>query len=123
MTSSLTLHNLLLKINYMKLLKEFKFQQNLQMEFTKNDKVLKHKIFIDPWFDSEKIEYNYINIDELSDINHNQLSSIVGWWTCKGSGWTINLIIKHQLVIPEITPCEGSSYFPLPKELRNPMKV
>ena len=78
MTSSLTLHDLLLKINYMKLLKGFKFQQNLQMEFTKNDKVLKHKIFIDPWFDSEKIEYNYINIDELSDINHNQLSSRVG---------------------------------------------
>ena len=37
----------------------------------------------------------------------------------EGSSWTINLIIQHQLVISEITPCEGSSYFPLPKERRN----
>ena len=30
--------------------------------------------------------------------------------------------MQHQLVISEITPCEGSSYFPLPKELRDPIK-
>ena len=34
----------------------------------------------------------------------------------------INWILQHQIVISEITPSEGSSYFPLPKELRNPMK-
>ena len=37
------------------------------------------------------------------------------------SSWTINSKIQHQLVILEIAPCEGSRYFPLPKELRNPM--
>ena len=37
-------------------------------------------------------------------------------------GWTINSVIQHQLAISKITSCEGSFYFPLPKELRNPMK-
>ena len=45
-------------------------------------------------------------------------------WTYEGSGWTINLIIQHQLVISEISaPCEGSSYFPLSKELANPINA
>ena len=43
-------------------------------------------------------------------------------WTYEGSGWTINSIIQHQLIISEIASCEGSSYFPLPKEPRNSMK-
>ena len=40
----------------------------------------------------------------------------------EGSGWTINSIVERQLVISEINSCEGCSYFPLPKELRNPIK-
>ena len=42
--------------------KEFKFRQNLQIEFTKSGEV---------WFGSEKIEFNDINIDELLDIQPN----------------------------------------------------
>ena len=41
---------------------------------------------------------------------------------CEESGWNINSIIQHQLIISEIASCEGSSYFALPKELRNQMK-
>ena len=40
-------------------------------------KFLKQNIFWDLWFDSEKIEFNDRNIDELFDIQHNQLSSRV----------------------------------------------
>ena len=40
----------------------------------------------------------------------------------EGSVWTINSIIQYQLIFSETAPCEDSSYFPLPKELRNPMK-
>ena len=47
----------------------FEFQENLQIEFTKNDEVFKNN-----WFDSEKIEFNDINIDELLDIQQNQFS-------------------------------------------------
>ena len=63
-----------------------------------------------------------MNIDELLDIQHNQLSSKVEMWTYEGSGWTINSILQHQLVVSKITRCEGSSYFPLNIQLRNPMK-
>ena len=41
------------------------------MGFTKNYKVFKNKIYTDPWFDSEKIEFNDENVDELLDIQHN----------------------------------------------------
>ena len=40
----------------------------------------------------------------------------------EGSDWTINPISQHKLVISEISIRERSSYFPLPKELINPMK-
>ena len=36
--------------------KEFNFQQNLLIEFTKNDEAFKNKIFKIPWFDSENLE-------------------------------------------------------------------
>ena len=101
--------------------KEFRFQQNLPVELAKNDEVFKSKIFTDPWFDLEEIEFSYINIDELIDIQNNQLSSRVERWIHEGSDWTVNSILK-QRVISEITPCEESSCFPLHKELRNPMK-
>ena len=59
----------------------FEFQENLQIEFTKN-----HEVFKNNWFDSEKIEFNDINIDELLDIQQNQFSLRVEKWTYEGSG-------------------------------------
>ena len=43
-------------------------------------------------------------------------------WTYDGSDWTIHSILQHQLYTSEIGSCEESSYFPLPKELRNLIK-
>ena len=63
-----------------------------------------------------------MNTDEQPDIYNNQLSSKVERWTYEGSGWTVNSIIPHQLLISKIAPCEGSSYVSLTKELRNPIK-
>lgn len=57
----------------------------MQIEFTKNNKVFKNKIFADPWFDSDKIEFKDINIDDVLDI---QLSSRVERRTYEESGWT-----------------------------------
>ena len=40
--------------------KEFKFQQNLGVEFSKDGKALKEIIFVDTWFDSNKVDkYKY----------------------------------------------------------------
>ena len=80
-----------------------------------------NKTFADPWFDSKNIEFNNINIAQLPNIEHNRLTSRVERWRYKGSDWTINSILQHQLVILETAPCEGNSYFPLPKELNNAM--
>ena len=57
--------------------KDFKFQQSLGIEY--------NEILTDPQFDSGKIQFN-INIDELLNIQHNQLSSKVERWTYEGSG-------------------------------------
>ena len=46
--------------------------------------------------EKKKKEFNDINIDELLDIHHNQLSSRVERWTNEGSGWTINSITHYQ---------------------------
>ena len=56
------------------------------MRFTKNDERFKNKMFVESWFDSEKIEFNGINIDELLDIQYNQLSSRIESFTYEGSG-------------------------------------
>ena len=100
---------------------EFKFQQNLRIEFTKNDEIFKSEVFRNPWLDSKNIKINNTH-DELLYIQHNQLSSRVERWTNKGLDWTFNSITKPPFVIQDIISCEGSSYFLLPKKLRNPMK-
>ena len=46
-------------------------------------------------FDSEKIKFNDINIDELLDSQYSQVSSRVERWTNEGSGSTVNSIIQH----------------------------
>ena len=53
---NLTLQDRLLKelFEITKEYKEFKFQQNLQIEFSKNNEVFKNKIFVDRWFHSKK---------------------------------------------------------------------
>ena len=62
-------------------------------------------------------------IKKFLDIQHNQLSSRVERGEHEGSGWTIHSSLQHLIAISEIASCKGSSYFLLPQELRNPMKI
>ena len=87
--------------------KEFKFQQNLRLEVTKNDEVFKNKVFADPWIDSEKTEFFDINFNELLHVQHHQLLSRVERWIYEGSVCAIHSISK-------VPPCEGSSLFSIP---------
>ena len=41
---------------------------------------LKNKIFAEPWFDSEKVEFNDININDVLGILLDQLSLRVERW-------------------------------------------
>ena len=49
--------------------KELKFQQNLQIEFTKNNEFFKKKILEELWF--QKIKFRNIDIDRLLYIKYN----------------------------------------------------
>ena len=69
-----------------------------------------------------KIEIYNINIGELLDNQHNQHSSRVEKWMCKGSVKSIKSVIQYQLVISKIALCKCGSYFPYSKELKNIMK-
>ena len=52
-----------------------------------------------------------MNIDELLDKPHDDLSTRLENWVVENSDWSVHLILRHQLVISNISPCEGSSYF------------
>ena len=62
-------------------LKEFKFQQYLQIEFIKNIDFFGNNIFSNLWFRYEEIKFDDINIDELFYIRINQIS-------LRGERWT-----------------------------------
>ena len=100
----------------------FTFKQSSRVEFSKDEKALKETIFVDPWLDSNKVEFDCINVDEILDNQHNELSTRVKNWTYEGSVWTFYSILQRQPVILEITPWEGSFNFLLPKELNNSMR-
>ena len=57
--------------------------------------------FADPWFNSNKVEFHDINVDELLNNQNNELSIVKN---CKyeGPGWIPHLILWHQLAISEI---------------------
>ena len=43
-------------------------------------------------------------------------------WAYIGSGLTLHLVLRRQLVISEVAPCKGSCYFPVPEELTNSIR-
>ena len=45
------MNSLILQDLQLKKMKEFKFQQNLRIEFIKNDEIFKNKVFANPLFD------------------------------------------------------------------------
>ena len=60
--------------------KEFKFQQNLKIELTKDEKVFKETKFVDPWLDSYKEVVDNTTNDELFVKQHNDLSPRTENW-------------------------------------------
>ena len=45
--------------------KEFKEFRSPPIDITRKNEALFKKLFADPWLDSEKIEFNNMNVDEL----------------------------------------------------------
>ena len=61
------------------------------------------------------------DIIESLDRAAEELSKNAANWISEGSGWTIVEIKTHFVNIVKYLPLRGSSYTPLPKELRNSM--
>ena len=80
-------------------------------------------IYREPYFNSKAKTVTHpdmINnlIMEAEEEIHNKIAD----WLSEGSNWVIELILDHYLNIIGYTPLRGSSYLPLPKELKNSMK-
>ena len=72
------------------------------MEFWKDDKVLKEKIFADPCLDSNKVELDNIIVDELLDKQH-KVSARVDNCTYEGSGWNLYSILRHLFLFQNLS--------------------
>ena len=55
-------------------------------------------------------------------LSQQQLLNGIGVWLSEGSGWTISSIDEHFINTVVYEPTKGSSYIPLPVELRNSRK-
>ena len=63
-----------------------------------------------------------MNIDEILDKQQTDLSTRIENQAVEGSGWSVHSVLRHQLVVSDIAPCEGISCFTQPKELSNSLK-
>ena len=103
----------------------FKFsvtlQVNLKKGITENGQDL--LTFREPYFNSTT--FTIMNSDEIEEALERAAEEIlnkVAIWISEGSGWVIENIISHFLNIVSYVPLRGTSYLPLPEELRNSRK-
>ena len=88
--------------------KEFKFQQNVSIEFIENNEVYKNKIFANLWFDSEKIKFTDGTIDELIDIQETNFYQGLTGGRMKDQVelfiqyYNINLLFQKSLLVKEV---------------------
>lgn len=55
---------------------------------------------------------------ETLQLSQQQILNTIAIWVSEGSGWTISSIVEHYIIIVMYRPTMGSSYVPLPTELR-----
>ena len=103
----------------------FKFsvtlQVNLKTGITENGQDL--LTFREPYFNSST--FTIMNSDEIEEALERAVEEIlnkIAIWISEGSGWVIKNIISHFVNIVSYVPLRGSSYLPLPEELRNSRK-
>ena len=117
-TRSLINTNLLKVLNEMKGLK---FTETLKITFEKykGDELIEKEAYFNA---KTQTITNEIEIAELLQITQQQIVNKIQQWISEGSGWTIQSVDGHFINVVKYEPLRGSSYIPLPKELRNPAK-
>ena len=96
--------------------KGFKFVETLKITFLKRKD--DGNIYKPAYFNSRA------HNDFLSSLplSQQQILNGIGVWLSEGSSWTISIINEHYIDTVVYEPTKGSSYIPLPVELRNSRK-
>ena len=117
-THSVIKNNLLKILNEMKGLK---FNETLKITFEKQkgDKLIEQEAYFNA---KPQTVTNDVDIDNLLQITQQQIVNMIQRWISKGSAWIIKSVDGHFINVVKYRPLRGSSYIPLPKELRNPAK-
>ena len=96
------------------------------METLKNTFVKRkdeHNIYKPAYFNSRaQIVINPNDLLPSLGVSQQQVLNGIGVWLSEGSGWTISSIDEHYINTVVYKPTKGSSYIPLPVELRNSTK-
>ena len=80
-------------------------------------------IFSEPYFRCKTFTiYNKYDIMNALDKAAEEINNKIAEWLSEGSGWVIEDIQHHYVDIVKHIPLRGSSYLPLPEELRNSKK-
>ena len=101
--------------------KGIKVEVNIKILLKKED-IDGNIIFDTPYFSSGILEIKnkyeiQIELDKADELIKERAAK----WISKGSGWLIEEIQHHYVNIVKHMPLRGSSYLPLPEELRNSM--
>ena len=103
----------------------FKFSVTLKVEFKKSFIKDGQEFFefAQPYFNSPTLTVmNEFEIKAALERAAEDILNRIATWLSGGSGWVIEKIISHFLNIVSYIPLRGSSYLPLPEELRNSRK-
>ena len=115
---------LLIKNNLLKVLKEMKglkFIEVLKITFEKQkgDELIEEK----PYFITKKQTLtNEVEITNFLETTQQEIVNKIERWISKGSAWIIKSVDGHFINVAKYRPLKGSTYIPLPEELRHPAK-
>ena len=103
-------------------LRGFKFLKRLVLVFQNIESEDKTKY--DTFYSNSKAEIiiNESDIDDVFQSIYTTIISNIQKCLGKGSGWTIDSVIDHNISISKYNPLTGSSSIKLPKELDHPRK-
>ena len=98
--------------------KGFKFVETLKVTFVKRKD--DDNIYKAAYFNSRaQIVINPNDFIPSLQLSQQQILNGIAVWLSEGSGWTIRSLDEHYINTVVYDPLKGSSYIPLPVELRN----
>ena len=111
-------HHVIALLNEMKGLK---YVETLKITFEKQkgDELIEKTAYFNA---KPQTVTNETEIAKLLQITQQQIVNMIQQWISEGSGWTIQSVDGHFINVVMYRPLRGSSYIPLPEELRNSAK-